>query len=263
MQWIEAELGITSRTARNFVNVYEHFKMETVSDLNASPTVLYLLSAPSVDDETREVAVDLMKSGDMNSVGNAKTFLQAAKPPQAAPPANQQNGHAPAPAEYFEDDDADDDGLSIDDVREGQQEALASRAANATIVHDTLSTAAPAVNEDDLTDDEWLGTLPIVQYFVGANLPTVALKRAALSWRTLHLSKALSQWKHQAARAIKFADLLNGSELEKTVYAAANLPHPQKWMVCNCKGRGCSNCNSTGFRLNVGIDPARLAGGAE
>ena len=59
--WIQTELGMTDRTARNFMNVASRFgdKTETVSDLPA--TVLYLLAAPSTPDEI----VDQVVSGEI------------------------------------------------------------------------------------------------------------------------------------------------------------------------------------------------------
>jgi len=62
LPWIEAEFGWTDRTARNFIQVYEFSKSEIISNL--TPTVLYMLAAPSTPEPVREVAVELAKAGE-------------------------------------------------------------------------------------------------------------------------------------------------------------------------------------------------------
>ena len=57
--WLQAEFNWTDRTARNFMRVAQRFKMETVSDLNISPTALYLLASGDVPDVVVDDAFDL------------------------------------------------------------------------------------------------------------------------------------------------------------------------------------------------------------
>lgn len=51
LPWIEAEFGMSERTARNFMNVFETFgsNRDRVADL--IPTALYLLAVPSMPEE--------------------------------------------------------------------------------------------------------------------------------------------------------------------------------------------------------------------
>lgn len=58
LPWIEAEFGMTDRTARNFMSVAETFgsKSEIVSDF--TPTILYALAAPSTPDDVVQAAVE-------------------------------------------------------------------------------------------------------------------------------------------------------------------------------------------------------------
>lgn len=84
--WIDAEFGLSSDTAQNFMRVFLAFEKPNFSVFAVAPSVLYELAKPSVSDETREVAIELAASGDLKSTSDAKSIIDAAKP-------------APAPAE--------------------------------------------------------------------------------------------------------------------------------------------------------------------
>jgi hypothetical protein len=60
-KWLEAEFGWTDRTARNFIAVYERFKAEKITDLNLSPSVLYLLAADATPDEVTAEVIQAAK----------------------------------------------------------------------------------------------------------------------------------------------------------------------------------------------------------
>lgn len=63
-RWVEAEFGMTIKTAQNFMNVTAKFgaKSETVSLLPAS--VLYALAAPSTDNAVVEEVIDRASNGE-------------------------------------------------------------------------------------------------------------------------------------------------------------------------------------------------------
>lgn len=60
LPWIEAEFGMTDRTARRFMDVASSFsvKVDIVSDLPA--TALYELAAPSTPQSVREQVEELI-----------------------------------------------------------------------------------------------------------------------------------------------------------------------------------------------------------
>ena len=77
LPWIEAEFGMSERTARNFMQVHERFgkalnrsKSETVADLEISQKALYLLASPSTEPEVVDAAMEKAEAGD--KVGKAE-----------------------------------------------------------------------------------------------------------------------------------------------------------------------------------------------
>lgn len=92
LKWIDAEFGMSERTARNFMGVAEKFKSATVTDF--SPSVLYALAAPSTPDEVREevtrragagekVTADEVKRLKAETINSAPTPALAEKPKNA------------------------------------------------------------------------------------------------------------------------------------------------------------------------------------
>lgn len=74
LPWIDAEFGMTDRTALNFTRVAERFsaKSETISDL--TPTVLYALAAPSTSDEIVEEVTERAANGETFTASDIKAM---------------------------------------------------------------------------------------------------------------------------------------------------------------------------------------------
>ena len=64
LPWLEAEFGWTIKTAQNFMRVYGAFKNENFSHLEVDISSLYLLAAPSMDDEVRERVMERAEEGE-------------------------------------------------------------------------------------------------------------------------------------------------------------------------------------------------------
>lgn len=80
LPWLRAEFGWAERTARNFMAVAEQFgKSAIIADLPIQPTAAYLLAAPAVPDEAREVAIEKAKAGEEITVSAAKEIVAQAK----------------------------------------------------------------------------------------------------------------------------------------------------------------------------------------
>lgn len=64
LPWIEAEFGMSDRTARSMISVYERLggKMEMISDL--APTALYALAAPSTPEPVRAEVLERAANGE-------------------------------------------------------------------------------------------------------------------------------------------------------------------------------------------------------
>lgn len=75
--WLKAEFGWGERTAQNFMSVAERFgvKTEIIADLTIQPTAAYLLAAPSVPDEARQVAFKRAEAGEKITTSVAKEIL--------------------------------------------------------------------------------------------------------------------------------------------------------------------------------------------
>ena len=72
LPWIEAEFGMTQRTAQNFMQVSEKFKCETVSHFG--PKVLYLLSAPSTPEPVIAQATAKAATGETVTVKDVQEW---------------------------------------------------------------------------------------------------------------------------------------------------------------------------------------------
>ena len=64
LPWIDAEFGMTDRTALNFMRVYEQFGSKSEMISNLRPTALYALAAPSTPEPVRDEALGLAASGE-------------------------------------------------------------------------------------------------------------------------------------------------------------------------------------------------------
>ncbi len=64
LPWLQAEFGWSQRTAYNFMSVAERFEVARIANLKIPPTAAYLLAAPSVPDEARQVAISKAEAGE-------------------------------------------------------------------------------------------------------------------------------------------------------------------------------------------------------
>src|SRR4051812_33699293 len=79
LAWIDAEFGMTDRTARNFMRAAERFgaKSEIVSDLPA--TTIYMLAAPSTPETVREDVVRRIEAGERLVPAEVKKLVKQAR----------------------------------------------------------------------------------------------------------------------------------------------------------------------------------------
>ncbi len=79
LPWINAEFGMSDRTARNFMHVAERCggKSETVSDLSAK--ALYALASPSTPEAVREEVMSLLVSGEQVTAKDIERMRQEAE----------------------------------------------------------------------------------------------------------------------------------------------------------------------------------------
>jgi hypothetical protein len=62
-QWLAAEFQMNERSAQRMMAVAERFKTDNVSDLNITPSALYLLASNAVPDDVRRHAIASAKAG--------------------------------------------------------------------------------------------------------------------------------------------------------------------------------------------------------
>ncbi|CAA9375061.1 hypothetical protein AVDCRST_MAG94-4474 [uncultured Leptolyngbya sp.] len=72
LDWLVAEFSWTDRTARNYMQVAEQFKLENFSDFDIAASALYLLAAPSTPEEAREEAITRAQAGERITVAAAR-----------------------------------------------------------------------------------------------------------------------------------------------------------------------------------------------
>jgi hypothetical protein len=75
--WLKAEFGWGERMAQNFMSVAERFvaKTEIIADLTIQPTAAYLLAAPPVPDEARQLALERAEAGEKITTSVAKEIV--------------------------------------------------------------------------------------------------------------------------------------------------------------------------------------------
>jgi hypothetical protein len=76
--WVKSELGISPRTAQNFMNAANHLgsKSELISHL--PPTVVYALAAPSMPGDVRATLMEVAEKGDLVTETMVKKFREQA-----------------------------------------------------------------------------------------------------------------------------------------------------------------------------------------
>src|SRR5262249_3541250 len=79
--WLKAEFGWGERMAQNFMSVAERFgtKTEIIADLTIQPTAAYLLAAPTVPDEARQLALERAEAGEKITTFVAKEIVAETK----------------------------------------------------------------------------------------------------------------------------------------------------------------------------------------
>ena len=77
--WLKAEFGWGERTAQNFMSVAERFKFAKIADLPIQPSAAYMLAAPAVPDEARQVAIEKAEAGEEITFTTAKEIVAEAK----------------------------------------------------------------------------------------------------------------------------------------------------------------------------------------
>jgi hypothetical protein len=77
--WLKAEFGWSERSAQNFMSVAERFKSANFADLPIQPSAAYLLAAPAVPDEARQVAVEKAEAGEEITFATAREIVAEAK----------------------------------------------------------------------------------------------------------------------------------------------------------------------------------------
>jgi gas vesicle protein len=77
--WLKAEFGWSERSAQNFMSVAERFKSAKFAELPIQPSAAYLLAAPTVPDEARQVAVEKAEAGEEITFAAAREIVAEAK----------------------------------------------------------------------------------------------------------------------------------------------------------------------------------------
>lgn len=250
MEWTEGALGYTHRHAMGFIHVAQTFgKMEFNSNLPLSQTAIFVLASPSVSDETRVAAIKAADDGKLKTVADAKAFV--ASPENHALDNAHNDDIGPDPFDDTTPEAPDNIENYGEDAQPVAEPTPAEQYAAATVVSDTIGDA-PAVNENDLTDDEWLMTLPLFKLFVSRGNKALLLRGDALAWRTLQQAKAFGSFRHHAQKAFDFS--ASRTPLASIIYKACNVRHPKEWGGCvTCRGKGCTDCNYTGAAIDGGL----------
>lgn len=79
LPWLKGEFGWSERTAQNFMSVAEKFKSANSAELPIQPSAAYLLAAPAVPDEARQVAIEKAEAGETITFSTAKEIVAEAK----------------------------------------------------------------------------------------------------------------------------------------------------------------------------------------
>jgi hypothetical protein len=87
MAWIDAEFGMSDRSARRLMQTAESFKLATVANLKIESTALYALASGATPDAAREEALTLAQSGESITTAKAREIIarhQGEQAPTAA-----------------------------------------------------------------------------------------------------------------------------------------------------------------------------------
>lgn len=79
--WIEAEFGMSRRTAYRFINIFERFaNCDNLAQLDIATSALYLLAAPSTPDEVVDQLLERAETGEHITHAAAKQAIDDARP---------------------------------------------------------------------------------------------------------------------------------------------------------------------------------------
>lgn len=121
------------------------------------------------------------------------------------------------------------------------------------------ATPAPAEvvvgSEAELSDDDWLNTLPIYsQVLSQKGHGGREFAADALAWRALQSQKTISVFKRETQAVIDFKSG-GTSHFTRLIVDAARIPHPSQWKLCpTCKGSGTPCRCGAGYNIYVGIE---------
>lgn len=281
LDWIDAEFAISYDKANDFMNVAKAFsKLENSPTLTLSESALFALSSPSISDETREIIIEETKAGNVKTLADVREWVDAAKPiipaqePEQKYPADEPENQSDYEAIPVEEDDDFPDPFD-DEIEEPEVEILADqqpvlepekpvkettlkeRVKNAEVFHNTLDNA---VKPEELSEEEWLQSLPIFRVLSQKQHRGIFLKRDLLAARQLAEHQKL--FAHHAKRQIDFK-APSGTYYTRAVIALASMPAPMDWQICSpCKGGGCQRCAHAGYdTTGAGISPLRIENG--
>lgn len=104
--------------------------------------------------------------------------------------------------------------------------------------------------EDELTDEEFLASIPLFRYLQTLGHGGMFFRNDALAWRTLKQAGVGAKLAKDTAKALQ---LKEGATTP--LYEAVCIPHPNQWKACShCQGAGCNDCLHSGYDLRFGIE---------
>lgn len=150
----------------------------------------------------------------------------------------------------FNDPDIDEDGAPL------ATQTFEQAVKNAEVIYDN-SDEIKAVA--DMTDDEWLETLPIWRVLSQLQHRGIRLRADLIGYRKFE--EHIKRFRHFVPRC--FETPLDSSPMQLKISGIYKMIEPQKWTVCApCHGHGCQRCNDTGYDINqAGIEPQRVENG--
>jgi len=76
LQWVDREFGWAHDTARNFMMVYERFKLRNFRNLEIDVSALYLIAAPKTPEPVAEEVIRRAESGETITHAGARAVIQ-------------------------------------------------------------------------------------------------------------------------------------------------------------------------------------------
>jgi len=235
LDWIEGNLGTSERMSRHFMRVFQTFKSENFSDLRIEPSALYALAAPSTPDEARGDAIALAETGATVTHAKAREIIAAHKPeiapqstPEIAPVDDDEKAVlnealAQLSAAAYNDDETDDEAETVDPL--GMAATVTTEVMNAELPSEATPAAKLSkAEEDDLSDADWMETLPLTKKLRDENMVPLLFSTAALNYRRLQSPIGVLR------RAVDAAPNMASDAFSIRMALAAATPHPSKWI---------------------------------